>query len=198
MDLHVHVHVDVKHESHPVCRTHFHQYRLTCYVNMSLWNVMVYIVFISCNMCVWNASLSYSHVCVSYPCLCETCSMLYHYHHFICMAPPVVALYLYGSTNIDTSSFGNSTGLSTHIWLRKPRYIIFTYMYIVCTGLLNNHEWNFTHSCDPQPVVSAEEREWGLLFVPPSQEVTVHHSPISSLTFSQFTASLTGTLSCLG
>ena len=49
-----------------------------------------------------------------------------------------------------------------------------------------------------QPVVSAAEREWGLTFLPSSQDLTVHHSPSSSLVFSQFTASLTGTLSCLG
>lgn len=49
-----------------------------------------------------------------------------------------------------------------------------------------------------QPVVSAEEEEWGLLFVSSSQDLTVAHSPTSSLSFSQFTTTLTGTLFCLG
>jgi hypothetical protein len=59
-----------------------------------------------------------------------------------------------------------------------------------CTMLPPGH-YSFT------PVVSAEERGWGLFFAPPSQDLTVQHSPTSSLAFSQFTASLTGTLSCI-
>ena len=47
-------------------------------------------------------------------------------------------------------------------------------------------------------MVSIEEREWGLSFVPPSQELQVLLSPVSSLSFSQFTATLSGSLTCIG
>ncbi|CAI8042447.1 Nodal modulator 1 [Geodia barretti] len=49
------------------------------------------------------------------------------------------------------------------------------------------------------PDVRPAEQEWGLAFVPPTKDfiVTTSPSPSSSLSFTQFTASLSGTLSCL-
>ena len=71
-----------------------------------------------------------------------------------------------------------------------------------CTYIVHMEPYPYgtiiTSSLSLQPVVSVEEREWGLSFVPPSQELHVLFSPVSSLSFSQFTATLSGSLTCIG
>ena len=75
--------------------------------------------------------------------------------------------------------------------LKPGEYVVEVRWWVVCVSCPSSLS-------SLQPVVSEEEREWGLSLVPPVQEITVSHSPLSTITFSQFTATLTGTLSCIG
>ena len=49
-----------------------------------------------------------------------------------------------------------------------------------------------------QPVITMQEVSAGLALTPKEQVVTVKSSPVLGITFSQFRASVTGTVKCIG
>ena len=49
-----------------------------------------------------------------------------------------------------------------------------------------------------QVLLSEEERSAGLKLAPTTKEITVTNAPINGITFSQFRARVSGTVTCLG